>query len=57
MRKIHWNLKTGLLNCTYEGTFDVKNDATDEEIENIVFQEVCNRIDWTWAEINNKFDK
>lgn len=50
MRKIKWQCDTGFAGCIHEDEFEVEDDATEEEINEMVEQEVNNYIEWTWWE-------
>ena len=61
MRKIKWRLETGFAGCVHEGEFDVDDNSTDEEIEELARDEAFSCIDWGWreeteAEQNGKID-
>lgn len=45
---IEWHCETGFANCGIEDTVEVDDDATDEEIDEIVQEEVFNYISWGW---------
>lgn len=45
---IKWHLDVGYANCDRDGTVDVPDDATDEDIDLIVREEVFNWISWGW---------
>lgn len=51
MKKIEWYINTGFAGCTHEGEFEVEDNATDDEIEKLVKEEVFNYIDWYWSKI------
>ena len=51
MRRIHWLCETGFAGERHEGKIDVEDNATDEEIEEIVREEVFNYISWGWEEM------
>lgn len=48
MSLIKWTVSIGLEGCTREGTVEVRDDATEQEIEDIVREEVLNEVEWTW---------
>lgn len=50
MRKIKWSLETGFAGCVHKGEFEVDDNATDEEIEELAREEVFNCINWNWWE-------
>lgn len=51
MRKIKWWLETGFVGCGHDGEFEVKNDATDDEIEDEAKDAAFDRISWGWSEL------
>lgn len=50
MRKIKWHFDTGFAGCIHEGEFEVEDDATEEEIGEMVLGDVANYVNWTWWE-------
>lgn len=50
MRTIHWQIEMGLNGCNMSGTFEVEDDATDEDIEEIAKESALDCISWTWHE-------
>lgn len=44
-------LETGFAGCTHEGEIDVDDNATDEEIEEIVKEEAFNYIELGWSKV------
>jgi hypothetical protein len=48
MRKVKWKLSIGFPGATQEGEFEVVDDATDEEIEEVAKEEAFDCIDWDW---------
>jgi len=50
MRTIEWKINTGYVGATYEGSFEVKDDATDKEIDDMVQKEVWDYIELSWNE-------
>lgn len=50
MRTIHWHVENGLNGCDRSGTFEVEDDATDEQIDEAVRDEVFNYVGWSWRE-------
>lgn len=50
MRTIKWHLDIGLANGDREDEVEVEDNATDEQIDAIVREEVFNFIEWSWTE-------
>lgn len=48
MKKVKWYLNTGFAGCKHEGEFEVEDDVTKEEIEELAKEEAFNNIDWEW---------
>lgn len=48
MKRIIWHVSMGLQGCKREDELDVEDDATDEQIEAIVREQVYEQIDWGW---------
>lgn len=53
MKKIKYEISTGYCGADYRGEFEVEDDATDEEIEEMIEQEVWNYIEYSWSEVDN----
>ena len=51
MRKIKWIVTTGGATSEYSGEFEVDDNATDEEIEEMAKDEAFNCVDWGWDEV------
>lgn len=51
MRKIRWSLETDAVGVRWEGEVEVEDDATEEEIDEIVKTEAFNYISWGWSEV------
>lgn len=51
MRKIKWYINTGFAQCKFEGEIEVNDNATDEEIEEIVAEEALSCIDIGYEEV------
>ena len=50
MKKIiNWQLDTGVVGASLDGQVEVKEDATDAEIEEAVKQELWSRISLSWG--------
>ena len=50
MRVIEWNIETSLQGADWSGEVEVEDNATDEEIDAIVREEVFNIVSWGWTE-------
>ena len=50
MRTIHWSVEIGLAGCRQAGSVEVEDDATNEDIDAIVREEVFNLVEWGWSE-------
>jgi hypothetical protein len=48
MRTVRWTLEVGLQGCDRSGEVEVPSDASDEEIEVIVREDIFNFISWGW---------
>lgn len=46
MRKIEWYCDTGL-----DGTLEVEDNCTDEEITDYVYEEILSHLNWNWEEV------
>lgn len=46
--KVLWHVEMGLQGCEMTGECEVDDDATDEEIEAVVREDVFNFVSWTW---------
>ena len=51
MRKIVVYLNADIVGGDIEVEFEVKDDATDDEIEKEAFQQAMNFVDWYWEEV------
>ena len=51
MKKIKWAVSLDLVGCDRSGTFEIEDDATDEEIEEYVKEEMSNYIDFHWEHV------
>jgi uncharacterized protein CbrC (UPF0167 family) len=51
MRIINWKISTGYAIAKHEGSFEVTDETTDDEINELVLEELWNRIDYSWSEI------
>jgi len=50
MRTIEWHLETGFVGGDREGEVEVEDNATEQEIDAIIREEVFNFISWGWTE-------
>jgi hypothetical protein len=48
---IKWNLDTGVVGCDRSDEIEMEDDATDDEIEAAVREEVFNYIEWGWEKV------
>ena len=53
MRVIAWEIDTGFAGGIHEGEFEVDDDATDAEIDEMVQQELWNLIEYSWREVKD----
>ncbi len=47
-RVVKWTVAMGLLGCKRTGEFEVDDDASDEDIEEMVEEQAMQRIEWFW---------
>lgn len=50
VRKITWHSENGNVGSDRGDTIEVDDDATDEEIDAIIREEVFNYFSWGWSE-------
>lgn len=50
MRIIEWAVETSMQGGDWSGECEVDDDATDEQIDAIVREEVFNIVSWGWTE-------
>lgn len=50
-RRIRWTLETPLQGASWTEVIEVDDDATNEEIDDAVREEVSNIASWGWTEI------
>ena len=50
MKKIKWICETGFAGCIHQGEFEVEDDTTEEEINEMVLDDICNYVNWSWWE-------
>lgn len=51
MRLIKWHLDHHLTGCDLDGTIEVVDDATEEDIEFAVKEDMWNLLSLTWHEV------
>jgi hypothetical protein len=44
------SVSIGLVGCTRTSEFEAPDDATEEELETLAFETVCEMIDWNYNE-------
>lgn len=49
MKLIQYRVNTGFAGATHTGSFEVEDDATTTEIEEMVFEAVMNHIEWSYT--------
>lgn len=49
MKIVNWTVEASCENFSVKGSLTVDNNATDEEIEEAVSQEVFNVVQWGWS--------
>lgn len=50
MRTIEWHIETTLQGADWSGEIEVEDNATDEDIDAEVREEVFNIVSWGWTE-------
>ena len=53
MKIIKWFCETGFARCVHKGKIEVEDDASNEEIEELVRDEVFQEINWGWNEVSD----
>lgn len=48
MKAISWTLENGMVCCDLTGEVEVENDATDDDIEAAVREDMWDRLSLTW---------
>lgn len=48
MKKVRWQLSIGFVGAVRKGIIELEDDATDEEIDEVVTETVNNYIDFGW---------
>ena len=56
MRKIKIRWRCNETAEVYEQVFEVDEDCTDYDIDDLVYDEVMEHISWGWEEVNNDND-
>lgn len=49
---VEWVCNTGFAGCDYKEEIEVDDNATDEEIDEIVREEVFGVIEWGWRKVD-----
>jgi hypothetical protein len=49
MKTVKWTISTGYPTASHKGEFEVEDDATEDEINEMVLCEVWNRIEYNWT--------
>ena len=57
MKKIKWILETGYAGIEHEGEFEVDDDVTDKEIDEMVREDAFNCISWGWSVVEEGGDE
>lgn len=57
MKTVKWWLDTELSREVLEGEFEVEDDATETEIEELAKLEAFNYVDWGWEVKKEKLDR
>jgi hypothetical protein len=50
VRTIEWKVSVGVAGCEQEGTIEVDDDATEEDIDAAVSDDMFNVVSWSWKE-------
>lgn len=48
MKKIKWYINTGFATASHKGEWEVEDDVTDEELNDMLRDEVSSNIDAGW---------
>jgi len=48
MKKIRWSMSIGLVGCRREGEFEIEADATPDDVDEIVQEQVFQIIETSW---------
>lgn len=54
MQIIKWSLETNMNGADWDGEFEIEDDATDEEIDQYVRDEISNYISWGWRKATDE---
>lgn len=54
MRKIKAYLTPDQTGCDLEVEFEVTDSASDDEVERLAWEELCDKVDWYWEEVNEE---
>lgn len=50
MRTIDWAVECPTERFSITGSFEVEDDTSDDEIQQMVDEEACNHVSWGWSE-------
>jgi hypothetical protein len=50
MKTVKWYCSIGLVGCRITGTIEVEADATDDDIDEMIREEVMQRLEWGRAD-------
>lgn len=50
MRTIHWHLSNGIAGADQEGEFEIEDNTSNDEIEELAREAAFDCIDWWWDE-------
>ena len=54
MKTIKVTVTTGFVGAKREDTFEIDDDATDEEIEDTAQEAMFNMIEWSWSVVGDE---
>jgi hypothetical protein len=54
MKTVNWTLRTGFAGCIHTGSFEYEDWMTDDDINDLVQDEVFNRIEMNWNIVENE---
>jgi hypothetical protein len=49
MKIVEWNIETSMQGADWSGSFTVEDDATNDDIDALVREEVFNIVSWGWS--------
>lgn len=49
MKIVEWHTETGMQGADWDGEVEVEDNATEDEIDAIVREEVFNIVSWSWV--------